>query len=71
MVCKAAGIDETGVGTFTTDGPHFRPLCSDIIIFGPGQSSICHKPDESIEIDQLQKAKDLYVKIIQKILLQE
>lgn len=68
-VCRAAGIDQTGVGTFTTDGPHFLPLCRDIIILGPGSPGACHKPDESIEIAQLQKAKELYTQIIRELLL--
>lgn len=67
-VCRATGIDQTGVGTFTTDGPHFRPLCGDVIIFGPGSPGICHKPDESIEVAQLQKAAALYSKIIEELL---
>lgn len=63
-ICKATGIRQTGVGTFTTDGPHFRPLCEEIVILGPGSPGVCHKPDESIAVADLHKAKETYTQII-------
>jgi succinyl-diaminopimelate desuccinylase len=68
-VCRAVAIDQTAVGTFTTDGPHFLPLCKDIIILGPGSPGACHKPDESIEIADLYRAKEMYSQIIRALLL--
>lgn len=68
-VCAAAGIEETTVAAFTTDGPYFRQLSPHVIIFGPGNPAQCHKPDEHIEIDQLETASRLYQQIIRRLLL--
>lgn len=68
QVCAAAEIGETGVAAFTTDGPHFRRLSENILIFGPGKPEMCHKPDEHIEIADLETAARLYQQIIRKLL---
>lgn len=67
-VCRAMGTEQTGIATFTTDGPYFRPLCRDLIILGPGKPGACHKPDESIDIAELKKAKECYQRIIRDLL---
>jgi succinyl-diaminopimelate desuccinylase len=66
-VCQALQIQHTQVAPFTTDGPHFRPLCPNIIILGPGNPTVCHKPDESISLNDLQKARQMYVQIIRSL----
>ena len=53
---KAAG--------FCTDGPCFALFKAPIIIFGPGQSHICHKPNEYIDIVDIENATKFYKKII-------
>lgn len=68
-ICRATEIKETNAAIFSTDGPHFLPLAKDIILFGPGSPDACHKNDESIEIVQLQKAKDFYGRIIRALLI--
>ena len=62
--CSAVGIDETKAVGFTTDGPYFASLGLPVVIFGPGKPEICHKPNEYIEITDLQKAVDYYKKIV-------
>ena len=64
MVCSAVGAKKTGAVGFTTDGPWFAKLNAPVVIFGPGNPRMCHKPDEYIEIEQLEKAKDAYKRII-------
>ena len=66
-VCKATGIAETQAIGFTTDGPYFERLNAPVLIFGPGDGSLCHKPDEYIEIESLETAKQMYKQIIQKV----
>lgn len=61
-VCKAVKTDQTGAVGFTTDGPYFTPL-GPVLIFGPGKPEACHKPDEYIEIEDLNRAKELYQNI--------
>ena len=66
--CSSLGISETQAVGFTTDGPHFATLGVPVVIYGPGKPSICHKPDEFIEIADVEKAVDDYRKIILKFL---
>jgi len=67
--CAAVGANETKAVGFTTDAPHLRPLGAPILIFGPGKPELCHKPDEYIDISDVEKAVDHYKKIIMKFLL--
>jgi len=62
------GIDRTIAVGFTTDGPHFAHLGAPIVIFGPGDPEVCHKPDEYIEVADIEKARDYYKNIILKFL---
>ncbi len=59
-----AGVSEfTSVG-YTTDGPHFSLFQVPIVVYGPGKSESCHKPDEYIEFADMKRAKDTYKKLI-------
>lgn len=60
-VCRATGIAETKAAGFTTDGPFFAKLNAPVVIFGPGEDSMCHKPNEHIEIAQLEIAQKHYL----------
>lgn len=62
------GIDETIAVGFTTDAPHIVCLNAPILIFGPGDPGVCHKPDEYIEMADVEKAKDYYKQIIMRFL---
>jgi succinyl-diaminopimelate desuccinylase len=66
--CFCLGTQETKSVGFTTDGPSFVCLGAPIVIFGPGKPEICHKPDEYIEIDDVEKAVDYYKKLILQFL---
>jgi acetylornithine deacetylase/succinyl-diaminopimelate desuccinylase-like protein len=39
-----------------------------VVIFGPGNPGLCHKPDEYIEIADVEKAVGYYKDIILKFL---
>lgn len=67
-VCEAAGIHETFSVGFTTDGPLFARLGATVLIFGPGDGTRCHQPNEALEIAQLEKAKTIYFNIMQALL---
>ena len=62
--CSAVGIDEIKAVGFTTDGPYFASLGVPVVVFGPGKPELCHKPDEFIEVSDLEKAVECYKKII-------
>lgn len=62
--CSAVGTDKTKAVGFTTDGPFFAPLGAPVVVFGPGKPELAHKPDEYIDISDVEKAVELYTKII-------
>jgi succinyl-diaminopimelate desuccinylase len=62
--CASLDISETKPVGFTTDAPYFASLGAPAVIFGAGDPHLCHKPDEYIEIKDLQKAADMYQKAI-------
>jgi succinyl-diaminopimelate desuccinylase len=66
--CAAVGATKTKAVGFTTDGPCFAPLGAPVVIFGPGKPEVCHKPDEYIEISDVEKAVEHYKNIILKFL---
>ncbi len=67
--CSAVEAGETKAVGFTTDGPHFAPLGAPVVIFGPGKPQLAHKPDEYIDIADLEKAVEYYKNIILKFLV--
>jgi len=66
--CAGVGADGAGPIGYTTDGPYFASLGAPVVIFGPGAPGLCHKPDEYIDIADLQKAAEHYENIILKFL---
>jgi succinyl-diaminopimelate desuccinylase len=67
--CNTVGVSETKAVSFTTDAPHLKPLGAPIIIFGPGKPELCHKPDEYIDLADVEKAVRYYKNIILKFLV--
>jgi succinyl-diaminopimelate desuccinylase len=68
IFCSVVGIDETKVVGYTTDGPYFASLGGPVVIFGPGKPHLCHKPNEYIDISDLEKGVEHYKNIIMKFL---
>jgi len=66
--CDGVGVSRTTPVGYTTDGPYFASLGAPVVIFGPGKPGLCHKPDEHIEIADLEKAADYYENTILKFL---
>jgi succinyl-diaminopimelate desuccinylase len=62
------GVKESKAVGFTTDGPYLVPLGAPIVIFGPGKCELCHKPDEYIDIADLDKAVEHYKTMIHHFL---
>ena len=67
-ICQIAEVDRSIAVGFTTDGPFFSTLNTPVAIFGPGDSSLCHQPNEYIDFADVEKAKQLYKEIIRKFL---
>lgn len=66
--CSVVGVNKTQAVSFTTDGPFFTSLGAPVVIFGPGKPELAHKPDEYIEISELEKAVEYYKNIILRFL---
>ncbi|MHC4499686.1 MAG: M20 family metallopeptidase [Planctomycetota bacterium] len=66
--CSAVEVRETKAVGFTTDGPHLASLGAPVVIFGPGKPEVCHKPDEYIDIADVERAVEYYKNIILKFL---
>jgi len=62
--CSCVGADETKAVGFATDAPHFVALGAPAVIFGPGKPTLCHKPDEYIDVADLDKAAEHYRQVI-------
>jgi len=66
--CSAVGRSNTKAVGFTTDGPYFASLGAPVVVFGPGKSELCHKPDEYIDMADVEKAVEHYKNVILKFL---
>jgi len=62
--CSCVGAAETNAINFATDAPHFVPLGAPAVIFGPGKPALCHRPDEYIDVADLEKAAEYYRRVI-------
>jgi succinyl-diaminopimelate desuccinylase len=62
--CSCVGAAETESVNFATDAPHFVPLGAPAVIFGPGKPALCHRPDEYIDVVDLEKAAEYYRRVI-------
>ena len=61
IVCAVTGRDEVpGVWGFATDGGHFAEAGWTVIGFGPGNEALAHTVIESIGIDELTEAAEVY-----------
>jgi succinyl-diaminopimelate desuccinylase len=66
--CDCVGADQTKAVGYCTDGSFLAGLGAPILIFGPGKPEQCHKPDEFIEIADLEKGAKVFKAIIRKFL---
>jgi len=66
--CSVVGAGETQAVGFTTDGPYFASLGAPVVIYGPGEPDLCHKPNEYIDLADVEKACEHYRDFILKFL---
>ena len=67
-VCSAVNIGELKSVGFTTDGPKLTPFGVPILVFGPGDGAMCHKPNECLAIKDLEQGTAYYKQIITALL---
>lgn len=58
MITSLTGCDHYGVVAFGTDAGYFQNIGIDSVVFGPGSISQAHKPDEYIEVCEIEKCLD-------------
>lgn len=66
--CDCVSVNEMKAVGYCTDGPFLADLNAPTVIFGPGKPEICHKPDEYVDLADVERAVELYKKIILKFL---
>jgi succinyl-diaminopimelate desuccinylase len=62
--CDVVGKSKTRAVGFATDGPYFAKMGVPVVVFGPGKPEVVHKPDEYIDVTDLEKAVECYKRII-------
>jgi len=73
-VMRAAIADETGLQTElstsggTSDGRFISRICPEVVELGPPNASI-HKIDEHIEVAQVEPLKNIYRRVLQRLVL--
>ena len=70
-VSDITNINKTSSVSFTTDGPYFKELNTPVIIFGPGKTELAHQPNEYIDITDIEKAVEVYTKIIENFMVKD
>jgi len=63
LISEITGINSTGVVSFGTDAGHFCNADISTVVFGPGSIDQAHKPDEYIEISQLDACMSFFNKL--------
>ncbi|MCB0386776.1 MAG: M20/M25/M40 family metallo-hydrolase, partial [Bdellovibrionales bacterium] len=70
LLKEMTGESRLGKLAASTEASVFNRLGIDCLVFGPGQSvGNSHEPNESIMIDDLEAAKEFYVRVIEKVCL--
>lgn len=65
-----AAEEETGHAAravlFGTECPFFQRMGMDAIVLGPGDISVAHQPDEHVAIEALERATELFAKLVHR-----
>ena len=66
--CQIVSAQETTSANYATDGPFVAEFSAPVVICGPGDAELCHKPDECIDFCEVEKAAGYYKELILKYL---
>jgi len=64
LVREITGANRTGAVAFATEAGHFQSTGVSAVIIGPGSIDQAHKPDEYVEVDQLEQCEAFLRKVI-------
>lgn len=65
-LCRHIGQEDTHSVSYSTDAGWLQTMGFECVIWGPGSIEVAHKPNESMPIDQLERAAQLVSEIIAK-----
>ena len=68
-VSALTGINDTRVVSFGTDAGYFSDDGFSTVVFGPGDINRAHKPDEYIELSELEQGLDFLRKLAVRLAL--
>lgn len=54
---------DTGIAAYCTDIPHFSPLGTKNLLYGPGSINVAHTLVERVKISEMEEAVESYIKI--------
>ena len=67
-VLKEMGLpDKEVLTTGGTDQRFYGEVGADAVVLGPGELEVAHQADEYVPIDQLYKAKEIYVRAVKRL----
>jgi acetylornithine deacetylase len=65
-LCDHMGQRETHSVSYATDAGWLQTMGFECVIWGPGSIEVAHKPNESLPLEQLERAANLLTKVIQE-----
>lgn len=65
-VCELIGQHESHGVSYSSDGGWLSTMGIDSVLFGPGTIEVAHRPNESVPIAEMNKAKDVLERIVKK-----
>ncbi|MEK6916560.1 MAG: M20/M25/M40 family metallo-hydrolase [Nanoarchaeota archaeon] len=66
-VFNKLGIKEKQYTTGSNDAVFFGMLCIPAIVFGAGNEETIHKPNENVEIKNIEKTKKIYLSLVKEL----
>lgn len=57
--CAEVSGHRCGAVSFGTEGPFFRDLGMEVVVFGPGEIRVAHQPDESVALADVERAVEM------------
>jgi acetylornithine deacetylase len=66
QACAEVSGHACGAVSFGTEGPFFRALGMEVVVFGPGEIRLAHQPDESVALADVERAVEMTGRLIHR-----
>jgi acetylornithine deacetylase len=64
--CTEVSGHPCGAVAFGTEGPFFRALGMEVVVFGPGEIRVAHQPDESVALQDVERAVEMTARLVHR-----